>query len=129
MTFATSTFCPRFLGNFRTIYKFSSHPPPVSISTDTDNIRNFGPVRVGFGPLGVEFGPLEVDVGHLRVIFGPLEVDFKLDGGFMLLGFDFRALGVGHEPRGVDIWSLRVNLGPLGVDFGPLRSQIWASGS
>ena len=88
----------------RAIYKFSSHPLPVS--TDTDNIRNFGPLRVGFGVLGVDFGPLGVDVGHLGVNFGPLEVDFRHDGEFRLLGFDFRALGVDHEPRGVHIWSL-----------------------
>ena len=45
-------------------------------------------------------------VGHLGVNFGPLEVDFRLDGNFRLLGFDFRDLGVDHEPRGVNIWSL-----------------------
>ena len=76
-----------------------------------------------------------LDVRHLLVNFGSLEVDFRLDGEFRLLGFDFRALGVYHEPREADIWSLRVNLGPLDVydghigvkfeplrvDFGPLR--------
>ena len=45
-------------------------------------------------------------VGHLGVNFGTLEVDFRLDGEFRLLGFDFRALGVDHEPPGVNIWSL-----------------------
>ena len=71
-----------------------------------------------------DFGPLGVDVGHLGVNIGPLEFDFRLDGEFRLLGFDFRALGVYPEPRGVDIWSLRVNIGPLGVDIGPLGVKI-----
>ena len=58
---------------------------------------------LGFGNT---FGARYVDVGHLRVNFGPLEVDFRLDGEFTLLGFDFRALKVDYEPRGVGIWSL-----------------------
>ena len=70
---------------------------------------------------------------------GSLEVDFRIDGEFRLLGFDFRALGdIMSLCRGADIWSLRVNLGPLcfyvrhivvqfdplGVDFGPLRVEF-----
>ena len=34
-----------------------------------------------------------MDVRHLVFNFGSLEVDFRIDGEFRLLGFDFRALG------------------------------------
>ena len=49
-------FQPTFLESqfISAIYKFSPHPPPVS--TDTDNLQNFGPLRVNFGPLGVDVG-------------------------------------------------------------------------
>ena len=36
------------------ILALSSHPHPVS--TETDNLQNFGPLRVNFGPLGVDVG-------------------------------------------------------------------------
>ena len=103
---------------------FFLHPP--SVSTDTDNLPNFGHWE---SVLGLWESILNFWESMLGIWESILDLQ-KLILGFMvnfgLLGSTFRALGVDPEPLGVDICSLRVNLVPLG---GASRSQIWAPGS